>query len=169
MAASGIIGVVMKAPSARRRGNRRTVAGRKTASATKPSHVEFECQNRASLPEVINEANLRTLNEGLRFLFARLREARRQFESEGDDGRLGAFTALAATWMFINLFKEPFAEDLQVPILHLQQALALLENNVVLPIFKKTTQKRGSAFRVTSGPVWRAARLVQCSFFWKQV
>jgi hypothetical protein len=126
----------MKAPSARRQGNRRAVAGRNGNSSIKPSHVEFECQNRASLPEVITEDNLQILNEGLRHLFDRLREARRQFDSEGDDGRVGAFTALAATWRFISLFKEPFAECLQVPILHLQQAVALLENNVALPILK---------------------------------
>jgi hypothetical protein len=134
----GIIGVVMKAPSAKPQGNRRAVAGRngKTNSSIKPSHVEFECQNRASLPEVITEDDLRILNEGLRHLFDRLREAGRQFDSEGDDGRQGAFTALAATWRFISLFKEPFAECLQVPILHSQQAVASLENNVVLPILK---------------------------------
>src|SRR5262249_21866420 len=90
-------------------------------------HVKFADRNKGTLPESITEVDLETLNTALRFLFARLREARRQFESEGDDGRAGAFTALAATWMFITLFKEPFAEDLQVPVLHLQQALALLE------------------------------------------
>jgi hypothetical protein len=43
------------------------------------------------------------------------REARRLFDQEGDNGRTGAFTALAAAWMFIVLFKEPLAESLQVP------------------------------------------------------
>jgi hypothetical protein len=80
---------------------------------------------------------LETLNSGLRFLFARLREARQQFESEGDGGRRGASTALAATWMLIVLFEGPRAESLQVPILCLQDALASLEKGLVLPILKR--------------------------------
>jgi hypothetical protein len=151
MAVIVMIVAAMKARPAGPRGNRRTAASRVrfAASAMNLSqdqypHVKFADRNKGTLPESITEVDLETLNTALRFLFARLREARRQFESEGDDGRAGAFTALAATWMFITLFKEPFAEDLQVPVLHLQQALALLEKNVVLPILKPT-RKSGSA------------------------
>jgi hypothetical protein len=152
----GIIKPAMKGlPPTGRRNVRRATAPRARPAAQKgasvqipaegkPRHVTFALRAKGTLPEIITEADLETLNSGLRFLFARLREARRQFESEGDDGRAGAFTALAATWMFITLFKEPFAEDLQVPVLHLQQALALLQENVVLPILKPT-RKSGSA------------------------
>src|SRR5262245_32478144 len=136
MAVIVTIGDAMKARPPGPRGNRRTAASY--------SHVKFADQNKGTLPESITEVDLEMLNTALRFLFARLREARRQFECEEDDGRAAAFTALAATWMFITLFKEPFAEDLQVPVLHLQQALALLEKNVVLPILKPT-RKSGSA------------------------
>jgi hypothetical protein len=106
-------------------------------SQDQPAHVEFALRSQGTLPEIIAEANLETLNSGLRFLFARLREARQQFESEGDGGRKGAFTALAATWMFIVLFEGPRAESLQVPILCLQDALASLEKGLVPPIVKR--------------------------------
>ena len=105
-------------------------------SQDQPAHVEFALRSRGTLPEIITEANLETLNSGLRFLFARLREARQQFESEGDGGRKGALTALAATWMFIVLFEGPRSQSLQVPILCLQDALACLEKGLVLPMVK---------------------------------
>jgi hypothetical protein len=113
-------------------------------SKDQPAHVEFALRAQGTLPEIITEPDLETLNRGLRFLFARLREARQQFENEGDGGRRGAFTALAATWMFIVLFKGPRAESLQVPILCLQDALASLERGLVLPIVK-SARRRGRA------------------------
>jgi hypothetical protein len=81
-------------------------------------------------------AELDTLNSALGILFDRLREARRLFEQEGDEGRAGTFTALGALWMFIVLFKTPFSDGLHVPILRLQDALVMLEQNRVLPILK---------------------------------
>jgi hypothetical protein len=137
----------MKSSSARRRSRRAATrrgrsavsvtAGGRVRSQEKPPHVEFALRAQGTLPEIITEANLETLNLGLRFLFARLREARQQFESEGDGGRKGAFTALAATWMFIVLFEEPCAESLHIPILRLQDALVSLEQNLVLPIVER--------------------------------
>jgi hypothetical protein len=108
-----------------------------------PAHVEFLLRCQGTLPEIITEANLETLNSGLRFLFARLREARQQFESERDGGRKGASTALAATWMFTVLFEGARAESLQVPILYLQDALDSLEKGRVLPILKQKRAPRG--------------------------
>src|SRR5262249_25366723 len=101
-----------------------------------PPYLQFLNQAEGTLPEVINETNLETLNRGLSFLFALLRDARSRFEQEGDGGRSGAFTALGAIWMFIALFQKPYAEGLQVPILRLQDALASLDENRVLPILK---------------------------------
>src|SRR5262249_35473081 len=70
------------------------------------------------------------------FLFSRLRVAQEQFYQEGDNGRQGAFTALAASWMFITVFRTPFNEELYVAILRLQDALAMLDKNRVEPILK---------------------------------
>ena len=95
---------------------------------------EFWDRVKHTLPERIEEADLNTLNSALELLFGRLREARAQFDNEGDDGRLAAFTALAAFWQFITLFRTPYIENLQVPILHLQNALAMLDQNRVLRI-----------------------------------
>ena len=41
------------------------------------------------------------VDPGFRFLFAHLRDARQQFENEGDGGRLAAVTALGGLWQFI--------------------------------------------------------------------
>jgi hypothetical protein len=106
------------------------------SSDENPPHRKFLQQNRGALPEVISEGELATLNTGLSLLFSRLREARQQFAKEGDNGRCGAFTALGALWQFLVLFKVLDAETLEVPILRLQDALASLDNNSVLPIVK---------------------------------
>jgi hypothetical protein len=97
-----------------------------------------------TLPETIGEADLEKLNLALRFLFGRLREARAQFEQKGDNGRLGACNALGALWQFITLFRAPYAQSLQVPILRLQDALASLEQNRVEPIVQPV-QRTGRA------------------------
>ena len=98
--------------------------------------LEFLARSKGTLPETITESDLGTLNEGLGFLFAQLREARRRFAEEGDGGRAGAFMALGAMWKFIVLFDRPHAERLHTPILSLLDALAMLEENNVLPIVK---------------------------------
>jgi hypothetical protein len=101
-----------------------------------PPHVEFFTRFKGTLPEVIiTQSDLKKLNSALRFLFARLREARRRsYQTEG--GRPAAFAALGVYWMFIALFQKPLAESLQLPILHLMDALVGLDNNLVLPIVK---------------------------------
>jgi hypothetical protein len=103
---------------------------------SQPPHLDFLARAQGTLPETIAATDLDTLNMALGFFFARLREARRQFEEERDGGRVGAFTALAATWMFISMFRDPLQEHLQVPILRLQDALAALDNNLVEPMLK---------------------------------
>jgi len=104
------------------------------APPDQPPFLEFSNRATGTLPESIGASELETLNLGLRFLFALLREARRQFDQEGDNGRLGAFTALGALWRFVTLFEVPLAESLQVPILQLQDALVGLNQNLVSPI-----------------------------------
>jgi hypothetical protein len=54
------------------------------------------------LPDQIGETELDALNSALESLFTKLREAKTQFEQDGDNGRLGAFTALGAFWKFIK-------------------------------------------------------------------
>jgi hypothetical protein len=65
-----------------------------------------------------------------------MRDARRLYDEEGDNGRAAAFHALGVMWQFIALFKLPLAEHLHMPILNLQNALVALEENNVLPILK---------------------------------
>jgi hypothetical protein len=94
-----------------------------------------------TLPETIAPCDLDTLNSALRYLFIFLREASRQFYEEGDDGRSAAFYALAAYWMFVTAFRPALSENLQVPILTLQEALAGLNTNAVAPILKPTPRR----------------------------
>jgi hypothetical protein len=90
-----------------------------------------------TLPETIGEADLSTLNSALGFLFGRLREARGQFDQEGNNGRLGAYNALGACWTFITLFRTPLDECLHVPILRLQEGLAMLDQGRTEPMLKR--------------------------------
>jgi len=106
-----------------------------------PPHVEFFARFKGTLPEVITQSDLERLNSALSFLFAGLREASRQFYQETDDGRSAAFTALGFCWKFIALFDRPLAEHLQVPIVHLMDALVGLENNSVSQIVKPTPRR----------------------------
>jgi hypothetical protein len=99
-------------------------------------HLEFWNQFKGTLPNRIADAELSTLNSALDVLFDRLREARTQFEREGDNGRRGAFTAVSAFRMFITLFRAPCQEDLSVPILRLEDALWGLDVNRVDPIVR---------------------------------
>jgi hypothetical protein len=96
-----------------------------------------------TLPDQIGETELDALNSALESLFTKLREARAQFAQDGGNGRLGAFTALGAFWKFITLFRTPYIETLQVPILRLQDALAKLEENRVEPILQPVRRPRG--------------------------
>jgi hypothetical protein len=89
-----------------------------------------------TLPETIGEADLDKLDLALGFLFSRLREARMQFQGGIDNGRPAAFTALGALWNFIALFDRPYLEALQIPIVRLQDALVMLDDNRVEPILQ---------------------------------
>jgi hypothetical protein len=143
-AADGIIPFAMKSTGKRRRVQhpaevRKGAATPKTAPTTgplEPPDQEFLDRATGTLPEIIAETDLETLNSALGFLFARLREARRRFDQEGDNGRGGAIAALAAFWRFVVLFKRPLAEGLQDPIIRLQDALFHLNHNLVSPIVK---------------------------------
>jgi hypothetical protein len=108
----------------------------KAQSGDAPPHLAFLLRLQGTLPEMISETNLETLNAGLVYLFARLRQARQQYDAGADGGRVAAFTALGATWQFIALFNSALAENLHVPLLKLQDALAALDQNNVLPILK---------------------------------
>ena len=126
-------------PHLARRTRRRVAAEKgaesKAQSGDAPPHVAFLIRAQGSLPETIAESDLETLNLGLGFLFARLREAQK-YHDEADGGRAAAATALGAMWQFIVLFKSPLTELLHVPILKLQDALAALGQNNVLSILK---------------------------------
>jgi hypothetical protein len=102
--------------------------------------LDFLYRSQGSLPEVIGESDLETLNAALAFLFAHLREAQRQFRTGDDYGRSSAHTALGGIWQFVALFDRPLAENLQVPILHLSDALVSLDNNHVEPVVKPTAR-----------------------------
>ena len=109
-----------------------------------PAKLEFLRRMAGTLPETIVARDLEILNSGLHLLFADLRRAHRYFRDGEGNGRGGASTALGAVYRFIMLFEKPLAEGLQLPILDLQQALAALEENNVLPVFKPV-RHRGRA------------------------
>src|SRR5262249_2708142 len=66
------------------------------------------------------------------------------FAPGGDKGRNRPSFSLGALWRFLPLFRTALSEDLQVPILHLMDALAGLEQNRVEPILKPV-RRRGRA------------------------
>ena len=70
-------------------------------------HLDFLRRRSGTLPETIAGSDLYDLNLALGFLFALLRQARRLYDKEGDNGRAAAFTALGALWQFLVLFKGP--------------------------------------------------------------
>ena len=109
--------------------------------AVDPPFLEFWKRAKGTLPETIGEADLSTLNSALDFLFGRLRQARVDFERVGDNGRWGAFCALGAFQSFITLFKNPLEEDLHVPIVRLQDALAGLEQGRREPILEPVRRR----------------------------
>ena len=116
----------------------------RAAAPNDPPFLKFWKRANGTLPEKIKEADLKTLNSALGFLFARLRQARGQFDQGGDNGRQGAITALAAFRSFITLFKKPLEETLHVPILRLQDALDGLDQNRIEQILKPA-RRRGRA------------------------
>jgi hypothetical protein len=107
--------------------------------------TEFLHRMKGTLPEQITPADLETLNEGLRFFFSKLRLASGLFRQSEDDQRHAAIVALDAAWRLIALFKQPLAEVLHVPILHLQDALRKLDEGSVPPMLVKSVRRRGGA------------------------
>ena len=124
--------------------NEQGAAGALKLAPDDPPFLKFWKRANGTLPEKIKEADLKTLNSALGFLFARLRQARGQFDQGGDNGRQGATTALAAFRSFITLFKKPLEETLHVPILRLQDALDGLDQNRIEQILKPA-RRRGRA------------------------
>ena len=124
--------------------NEQGAAGALKLAPDDPPFLKFWKQTNKTLPETIGKADLSKLNSALGFLFNRLREARKQFEQEADNGRQGACTALSAFWQFITLFEKPLEETLHVPILRLHDALAGLDEGRTEPIVK-AVRRRGGA------------------------
>ena len=114
--------------------------GNQSNTRLREPHLDFPIRSHGSLPETITASDLASLNSSLASLFARLREARQQYDKEEDGARVAAFTALGAMWQFIALFNSPLQEQLHVPILKLMDALAALDHNNVLPILKPVTR-----------------------------
>jgi hypothetical protein len=110
--------------------------------------VEFIDQNKGTLPEALTTRDLETLNAALRFFFADLRRAWELFQSSEDHGRAGAIRALGAAWRLIALFKQPLAENLDVPILRLQDALMALDDNNVSSMVRRTGRAGSIGARV---------------------
>jgi hypothetical protein len=101
-----------------------------------PPFLEFWKRANGTLPQKVKEADLRTLNSGLGFLFGRLRQARAQFEQEEDHARDAAYTTLGAFHRFITLFRKPLDEALHVPIVRLQDALLGLDQGRIDAILR---------------------------------
>jgi hypothetical protein len=118
---------------------------------------EFVLKMRGRLPESISEGDLPMLNPALQFLFADLRDASRRFCEPGDNGRPGAIAALGAFVRFIQLFKGPLAENLEVPSLRLQDALVGLDGNIVDPLLKPASRRGRSGSSGARAAVMGAA------------
>jgi len=118
-------------------------ASLRPAAPDSPPFLEFWHRAKGTLPEKIEKADLRTLNLGLGFLFDRLRQAHALFEQEGDSDRQSIFSALGACWSFITLFGGPFVENLDVPIMRLQDALWMLDHGQTEPMLKPVRRRRG--------------------------
>jgi hypothetical protein len=113
------------------------------AAPDDPPFLKFWHRAKGTFPETIGEADLGTLNSGLGFLFGRLRQAHARFEQEGDSDRQSIFSALGAFWSFITLFGRPFAENLHVSIMRLQDALWMLDHGQTMPMLKPVRRRRG--------------------------
>jgi hypothetical protein len=103
--------------------------------------VDFIDRMNGTLPEALTARDLKALNAALSFFFADLRWAWALFQASERHGRAGPFLALGAMWKFIALFKQPFAENLHLPILLLQDALTALDHNKVAPMLKPVLRR----------------------------
>ena len=132
---------------------------------TRPG-IDFLDRTRGTLPELIAVGDLETLNWGLSFFFADLRRAWELFQQPEGHGRAGAISALGATWRLIALFEQPFAENLHMPILSLQDALFALDGNNVSPMLRPVrhsgrARSTGARVALRGHAVGTVARLVQ--------
>jgi hypothetical protein len=108
------------------------------------AYVEFFTRRKGTLPEEITSSELQILNSALKSLFAPLREIRPRYqEAEAKDRRLAIRLALSFYCRFIQLFQKPLEEGLDVPILHLNDALGGLDDNLVLPILQPIPKLKG--------------------------
>jgi hypothetical protein len=109
--------------------------------------AEFLDRMKGTLPEEIAAADLEILNTGLRFFFSKLRLASGLFRQSEDDRRHASVVALDAAWRLVALFKEPYAECLHLPVLHLQDALRMLDEGTVSPMLKPVRRREGGRSR----------------------
>lgn len=96
--------------------------------------MEFLDRMRGTLPEQITAADLEALNTALGFFFSKLRLASELFHQSGNGGRPAAIVALDAAWRLVALFRQPYAENLILPILHLRDALRTLDEGSIPPM-----------------------------------
>jgi hypothetical protein len=100
----------------------------------------FLDRNKGTLPEEITAADLQTLNAGLGFFFSKLRLAAGLFHQSADDGRHAAIVAADAAWRLIALFRP---ENLSLPLLHLRDALRLLDEGTAVPMLMPVSRPGG--------------------------
>lgn len=99
--------------------------------------IEFFTLHKGTLQEDITSSELKKLKSALKFLFASLREIRPLYQNaEAKDRRRAICVALSFYCRFIQLFQKPLEEGLDVPILHLTDALGGLDDNLVSPILQ---------------------------------
>ena len=111
-------------------------------NAAADPYVECFTRFKGTLPEVITPSELHILNSALSYLFAPLREVHPLYQkSETKDRRHAIRVALSFYCRFIQLFQNPLEEELDVPILHLNDALGGLDDNLVLPILQTIPRK----------------------------
>jgi hypothetical protein len=105
--------------------------------------VKFFTRHKGTLPEEITPSELQILNSALSSLFAALREIRSLYQNAEtiEDRRRAICVALAFYCRFIQLFQKPLEEGLYVPILHLNDSLAGLNDNLVSPILQPIRKK----------------------------
>lgn len=115
---------------------------------------DFLDRNSGALPEEITAADLQTLNAGLGFFFSRLRLAAGLFHQSSEESRHAAIVAVDAAWRLIALFRQPYAEILHVPMLHLRDALGMLDEGTVAPML----ERKGRPGRPRSPAAYAALR-----------
>ncbi len=96
------------------------------------------------LPEIIEAADLETLNQALAALFGDLRFASSLPRGQAPD-RQATVVALRAAWKFLLQFESVQAETLHEPLINLSSALLALNENNVEPILRPTKRSGRAA------------------------